>query len=90
MTNGWDMGGMGCAGGMAMMWLAGLLLLGGVVVLAVVVVRAFSGRPRDKGRSGTGAGLDRGREVLEERYARGELSTEEYRERLRVLADDER
>ena len=90
MTNGWDMGGTGCAGGMAMMWLAGLLLLGGVVVLAVVVVRAFSGRSQDKGRTGTGAGFGRGREVLEERYARGELSTEEYRERLRVLDDDGR
>ena len=33
----------------------------------------------------TGAGPRRSREILEERYARGEISTEEYRERLRTL-----
>lgn len=82
------MNGMRYAGSMAMMWLAGLLLLGGVVVLAVVLVRAFFGGFRIEGRAGCRLGP--GREVLEERYARGELSTEEHRERLRVLGEDER
>jgi putative membrane protein len=31
------------------------------------------------------SGLDRAREILAERYARGELSSEEYRERLEQL-----
>jgi putative membrane protein len=36
------------------------------------------GKPR-------GDGLDRARELLAERYAKGELSSEEYRERLEQL-----
>jgi putative membrane protein len=31
-------------------------------------------------------GLDRAREILAERYARGELTSDEYRERLEQLA----
>ena len=30
------------------------------------------------------------REILEERYARGEISTEEFRERLRTLEEGDR
>lgn len=85
MMNGGGMGGMG------LMWIFGLLMLVGVVVLVVVLVKAFtggsstSGGPSTSQKSGTGAG--RGREILEERYARGEISTEEYRERLRALEE---
>jgi putative membrane protein len=88
MMNGGGMGGMG------MMWIFGLLVLVGVVVLVVVLVKAFSGRsqstisPDNSGGPGTGGG--RGRQILEERYARGELSTEEYRERLRTLEEGDR
>ena len=84
MMNGGGMGGMG------MMWIFGLLVLVGVVTLVVVLVRVLSDRSRDSGRTRTGAATDRGREILEERYARGELSTEEYRDRLRVLEEDGR
>ena len=88
MMNGGGMGGMG------LMWIFGLLVLVGVVVLVVVLVKAFTGRPSTTGGSGTnsgpGPGPGRGREILEERYARGELSTEEYRERLRTLEEDGR
>jgi uncharacterized membrane protein len=48
-----------------------------VAVLATViwlVVRSL--RPRER------SGIDRARDILAERYARGELSGEEYRERL--------
>jgi putative membrane protein len=38
----------------------------------------------------TGAGPRRSREILEERYARGEISTEEFRERLRTLEEGDR
>ncbi|MGH2531236.1 MAG: SHOCT domain-containing protein [Thermomicrobiales bacterium] len=34
------------------------------------------GGPRER------SGIDRGRDILAERYARGEISTDEYRERL--------
>ena len=37
-------------------------------------------RPRDR------SGAERAREILAERYARGELSSDEYRERLEHLA----
>ena len=88
MMNGGGMGGMG------LMWIFGLLTLVGVIVLVVVLVKAFTGRSSNPGGPatgrGSGVGPGRGREILEERYARGELSTEEYRERLRTLEEDGR
>ena len=90
MMNEWDMGGMGCMGGMAAMWVVGLLLLIGAVVLTVVLVRAVTNRPRNQGDGEAGPGSSRGRQILEERYARGELSTEEYQERLRTLEENSR
>jgi putative membrane protein len=57
-----------------------IVLLGWVAVIATVgwfVVR--SARPGER------SGLGRARDVLAERYARGELTTEEYRERLEQL-----
>jgi putative membrane protein len=36
-------------------------------------------------RGGEGSGLDRAREILAERYARGEIGGDEYRERLAEL-----
>ena len=44
----------------------------------------------DGGQQGPGArpGRSRARQLLDERYARGEITTEEYRERLRELAED--
>ena len=80
----------GGMGGMGLMWLFGLLVLVGVVTIVVVLVRVLSDRSRNSGRVRTGAATGRGREILEERYARGELSTEEYRERLRALEEDGR
>ena len=72
--------------GMGWMWLFWLLLFVGVVLLVVVAVRAVgvgvtgSGGPASRRPS-------RAEELLGERYARGELTTEEYQERLRVLRD---
>ena len=82
------MGGMGCMGGMAVMGIAALLVLVGLVVLVVVLVKTFTGRSGVNGGMGAGAPSGRGRQILEERYARGELSSEEYRERLRTLEED--
>ena len=82
------MGGMGCMGGMAVMGIAALLVLVGLVVLVVVLVKAFTGRSADRGGSRAGAVSGGGRQILEERYARGEISGEEYRERLRTLEED--
>jgi putative membrane protein len=60
------------------MWLWWLLLFGGLLAVTWGVARAFTtgSRPRDERTP---------REILDRRYARGELTTEEYQERLRVL-----
>ncbi|WP_438612675.1 SHOCT domain-containing protein [Kocuria cellulosilytica] len=81
---------------MGWMWLFWLLLILGTVVLVVVLVKALTGGSGGGTRQGgsapppTGAGPRRSREILEERYARGEISTEEYRERLRTLEEGDR
>ena len=65
------------------MWLWGIAMMTLFVVLIVWLVRAATGNgassspPRDP--------TDRAREILAERYARGELTTEEYRERVEQL-----
>lgn len=77
-TDGWDhMNGWG--GGW--MWLWGVATMALFVVLIVWFVRGSTGpvgpAPRDPS--------DRGREILAERFAKGELSIEEYRERVNEL-----
>ncbi|WP_144662933.1 SHOCT domain-containing protein [Paenarthrobacter nicotinovorans] len=90
MMDGFGMGGMGLA------WIFWLLLIAGGAVVTVVLVKAFSrnaggSAPTDgQGPLRTGAGPARAREILEERYARGEISTEEYQERRRILEEDGR
>lgn len=81
-------------GGFAMM-LFGVLMVLGLVLLGVVLVRVLggglSGSLRgDKASARRGPEAERSaREVLDERYARGELSTEEYQERLHVLRGEQ-
>ena len=55
-----------------------LVLIIGIVLL----VRGRSGRPPS-----TGGGRETGIDVLERRFAEGELSLEEYRERRSVLEE---
>ena len=83
--------------GMGWGWLFGLLMLIGVALIAVVAVRAIAGgisreassEDRSSGTAaGPNSGRSRARQVLDERYARGELSNEEYRERLQTLGED--
>lgn len=77
---GYGDGHMGDWGG-AWMWLWGLVMMAVVVALVVWVVRSLPLGQSSQGRDP----LDRPREILAERYARGDLSTEEYRERLSEL-----
>lgn len=76
------------------MWLYGLLALAGLIVLVIVIVRVAAGgttkneHPGDL-PAGQGAGVaSTPRQILDERYAKGELTTEEYRERLAVLDEN--
>ncbi|MGB2567058.1 SHOCT domain-containing protein [Micromonospora citrea] len=59
------------------MWIWPLLVVAALVVLAVLVVRAVAGGPQPKARSA--------RQILDERYARGEIDEEEYRRRRDAL-----
>src|SRR5690349_14865904 len=78
--DGWGMGGWGyalMALGMIAFW--GLLIAG-----IVLLVRAFAGAPRGE-RAAPPQGFSSAEELLAQRYARGEIDTEEYRTRLDIL-----
>lgn len=68
-------------GGWGWMWVFGLLsaLLLAAVITTVVWAVTRGSRPSQPDPSA------RAREILNERYARGEISTEEYHERLNAL-----
>jgi putative membrane protein len=69
-------------------WLFGLIVAGGVVLLIVLVVRIVGGGVQSAGRREQDAPTpSSARQLLDERYARGELTTEEYQKRVRVLGD---
>lgn len=87
---------MGSGAGMGWGWMFGALVMVGVVLLVVLAVRLIGGGvsarpsgPSPGPTSGAPSGPGRAREVLDERYARGELTTEEYQERLRVLRNNQ-
>jgi putative membrane protein len=60
-------------------WRIGMLLFW-LVVIALVIFWARRWGPRREP-----SGIERARDILAERYARGEISGEEYRERLAQL-----
>lgn len=79
--------------GMGWTWLWGLLAVVGILVLIFVIVRVTTGGIKRNEASGTfpagagSVGKTTPRQILDERYAKGELTTEEYRERLAVLGE---
>lgn len=85
------MGG-GYGSGIDVSWLFWFLPVSGVVLVAALAARALSVSAR---RRGTGsapgrnrnaaAGRSNARRILDQRYAGGELGTQEYRDRLAVL-----
>ncbi|HEX9124516.1 MAG TPA: SHOCT domain-containing protein [Actinomycetota bacterium] len=74
---GWNDGGWGILW-MILSWVA-------IVAVVVLIVRAFSREP-----SSPASRQRDPREILDERYARGEISEEEYRDRRRVLDETRR
>ena len=65
-------------GGWGILWM--ILSWALIAAIVVVLVRAFS--PVSSDRSGR---IDDPKAILDERFARGEISEDEYRERTRVL-----
>ena len=85
--------------GFGWMWLWALLLLVGIAVLVLLVVRLFTGGsnrggpanygPPPYGTQGTPlGGKSQARLILDERFARGELTAEQYRENRKVLGEE--
>ncbi len=87
-TGNWDHGAhsmWGGWGGMAFGFLMMIAFVAAIVVTVVLVVRAFGGGHGGPART-TPAGktpLD----ILEERFARGEIDAQEFEERRRVLGE---
>jgi len=82
----WD-GGFGMGAGWILGWIMMLAVLGLIVVGIVLLVRGLSGR-RDsdqtkypQGPPPGGAGPTSALQILEERYARGEIDREEFLKR---------
>lgn len=70
-------------------WVAGALMMlifwGGLAALVVFSVRAFGGRsPERRGERSS----PRAQDILAERFARGEISEDEFEQRRRVLERD--
>jgi putative membrane protein len=63
------------------MMLFSLLFLGLIVVGTIFLVRSFT----DRGQSAHWSGRSRALEILDERFARGEIDQQEYEERRRIL-----
>jgi len=89
--------GYGMNGGMGWGWIFGLITIIGIVLLVVLVVRVIGGgirrgpssaRAADVAEPAPSTGRSRARQILTERYARGEIDTAEYEERLRNLQDE--
>jgi len=91
-----DRDGMGYGMDAGWTWVFWLLLIAGVATLLVVVVRAIGGGivrgPTSAGSAGPegrpAPGRGQARQILAERYARGEVDAEEYQHRLAHLQDD--
>jgi len=76
-----------------MMWEGGLMFMGPLVMIALVVIVVAAVvlliRRLDRRRTGTNATVnDNAAGILNERFARGEIDTEEYEARRRVLREN--
>ncbi|MCB2412687.1 SHOCT domain-containing protein [Demequina sp. TTPB684] len=70
--------------GFGVMWALWILILVGIAALVFAVVRLAS-KSRDGGTTPPPATTSSARAILEERYARGDIDTEEFTERKKNL-----
>jgi putative membrane protein len=79
------MGGEWGWGGMFLGPLFGILFIAAIAVAIILVIRAIGGGVESRRpRSGGGTALD----ILDERFARGEIDIQEYEDRKRVLTGE--
>ena len=82
----------GNGGGMDWMWFIWPIMILVIVLVVVLLVRGSGGGTnRGSGSApppGPVTGRTRAQDILDERYARGELTDEEYQDRLRQLRGD--
>jgi putative membrane protein len=80
----WGDRAMGCS------WGFGLLTVVGIAILVYVIIR-LSTRSAERGPSSpplaAPSDLTSARQILDERFARGELTAEQYRDQIRVLGE---
>lgn len=76
---------MGGAGGMGWMWFIWPVVFIGTVLVVVLLLRGRGRTPNHNAGRTSGAGGGRARELLDERYARGEVSDAEYEDELKHL-----
>ena len=81
--DGWGMMGPRMMGGFGFMWLMPVfwLVILGLIIWAIVAAVGRSGESRGQGSPGTGSAL----EILKQRYARGDISKEEYEQKKKDL-----
>ncbi|TFC48873.1 SHOCT domain-containing protein [Cryobacterium sp. TmT2-59] len=85
----------GYDGGMGWAWFFGLLVIIGIALLIVLAVRLSAGPaagpsagpPAGPARENGTPGRSRARQILDERFAKGELTVEQYREQIRALGE---
>ena len=81
---------------MAWGWPVGLLMMVAIVLLIVWAVRTFAGgtdRASQRGDTSVVSGKgerSQARQILDDRFAKGELDTTEYRERLKIIDEKAR
>lgn len=71
-------------------WGFGLLAIAGVAVIIYVVVRLLSNNTGNAGPPSTPipSAPTRARLIVDERFARGEITAEQYRDQLRTLDEE--
>jgi putative membrane protein len=82
--------GYGC--GMGWIWLIWPLGIASIVLVAVLLLRGGANTRNHGGgpglRPGSAPSRTRAQEILDERFARGDITDQEYQEHLRVLGED--
>jgi len=81
----WGTANMGWSWGFALLVIVGLALIVYVVVRLLSHTSGGAGRPPTSGPPAP----TRARLILDERFARGELTAQQYRDQLRTLGDEQ-